>query len=100
MQRPSRGERHAIRADRLAVGEVDGDRDMGVAIRGIENAGGLVRDQGAVGKRAFGRNVALGDRPPLASDWLHGPPPFFSLATITPTLRLSLRGEGNFSRLR
>jgi hypothetical protein len=50
MQRTARADRHAVRTDRLAIGEEDGNLDMRVVVPGIEDASGLVRDQGAVGK--------------------------------------------------
>src|SRR5262249_20339323 len=54
MQWAARADRHAVRADGLPVGEENGDLDMRLAVRRIEDACGLVRDQSAVGKRAFG----------------------------------------------
>ena len=63
VQRASGGDGHAVGADRLPVGEEDGDGNARVLLAGVEDAGGLVGDECAVGKRAFGGNVALRDCP-------------------------------------
>src|SRR5262249_8310485 len=72
VQRAPGSDGDAVGADRLPVGEEDGDRDMRIAVAGVDDAGGLVRDQRAVGERALRRNVTLGDGPALASNALHG----------------------------
>jgi hypothetical protein len=52
-----------IRADRIAVGEVDGDRDVGVLGAGVEEAGGFVTE--LLGFRADGAfgDITLSDGP-------------------------------------
>src|SRR5262249_60868911 len=62
----------AVGTARIQVGEEDGDRDMSIAVAGVDDAGGLVRYQRAVGERALRRNVTLGDGPAPASNALHG----------------------------
>jgi hypothetical protein len=42
VERAPGGNRHAIGTDRLAVGKKDCDRDVRIAIPGVENARGLV----------------------------------------------------------
>src|SRR5262245_32339119 len=96
VQRAAGGDGHAVRADRLPVGEENRDRDARVALPGIENAGGLMGDQCAVGKGAFGGNVTFGDCPSPASNGLHAAPPFFPLKLITRTPGLSFRAAGTF----
>src|SRR6516162_905623 len=96
VQRAACGDGHAVRADRLPVGEENRDRDARVALSGIENAGGLVGDQCAVGKGAFGGNVTFGDCPSPASNGLHAAPPFFPVRLITRTPGLSFRAAGTF----
>ena len=50
MQCALRSDRDPIRADRFTIGEEYGDRDVGIPIAGVENAGGLMRDEGAIGE--------------------------------------------------
>ena len=71
MQRAARRDRHPIGPDRLAIGEEHRDPNLRVAVAGVEDAGRLVRDQRAIGKRALRRNVAFGNGPALASDGFH-----------------------------
>ena len=62
--------RDPVGTDRIAVGEENSERDMRVAAAGIEKASGLVRNEGAVGKRTSRRDMTFGDRPtgaPMAS---------------------------------
>jgi len=68
MQRSPRRHRNAVWADRLTVGEEDGDIDVRCLVAGVENAGSLVRDQSAIGKRALRRDVSFGNGPTLAAD--------------------------------
>src|SRR6266566_278286 len=77
VQRAPGGNGYAVRTDRLAVGEENGNRHMRVTIRGVEDARGFVGDQFAVGIRAFGRDIALRDCPSSASDRLHALLPSF-----------------------
>jgi hypothetical protein len=49
MQRVLASDGDAIRADRLPVGEKNSNGHMRVTLAGVENAGGLVRDQVAIG---------------------------------------------------
>jgi hypothetical protein len=53
MQRPTRRNCNAVVPDRLTVREEDGDIDVRFPVAGVEDAGGFVRDQGAIGKRAL-----------------------------------------------
>lgn len=53
VQGAARRHRYLIRPDRFLVGEEQGDDDVRVAVAGVEDAGGLVRDQRPFGKRAF-----------------------------------------------
>src|SRR5437660_9681708 len=76
MQRASGSDGHAVGADRLPVGEEDGNGDARVLLAGVEDAGGLVGDERAVGKRAFGGDIAFRDCPSSPSDGLHAVPPF------------------------
>ena len=46
MQRSARRDRDAKWANRLAIGKVDGDGYVGVALSGVKDAGRLVRDEG------------------------------------------------------
>src|ERR1700693_788694 len=71
MQRAPRGDADPIRADWLAVGEKNGDADVRHRVGGIEDARGLVRDQGRLVKRALRRNISFGNSPMLASDDFH-----------------------------
>src|SRR5262249_3646493 len=96
VQRAAGGDGHAVRADRLPAGEENGNRDARVALSGIENAGGLVGDQRAVGKGAFGGYVTFGDGPSPASNGLHAAPPFFPLKLLTRTAGLSFRAARTF----
>src|SRR5215475_12845736 len=100
VQRAAGGDGHAVRAGRLAVGEENGNRDARLALPGVENASGLVGDQRAVGKGAFGGNVTFGDCPSPASNGLHAVPPFFPLKMITRTARFSFRAAGTFFSVR
>src|SRR6516162_2331652 len=100
VQRAACGDGHAVRADRLAVGEENGNRDARVTLPGVENASGLVGDQRAVGKGAFGGNVTFGDCPSPASNGLHAVPPFFPPKMITRTARFSFRAAGTFFSVR
>src|SRR5215831_17017170 len=100
VQRAAGGDGHAVRAGRLAVGEENGNRDARLALPGVENASGLVGDQRAVGKGAFGGNVTFGDCPSPASNGLHAVPPFFPLKLITRTVRFSFRAAGTFFSVR
>ena len=47
MQRSARRDRDAKWANRLAIGEVNGDGYVGIAFSGVKDAGRLVRDEGA-----------------------------------------------------
>src|SRR5262249_5760983 len=87
-------------AGRLAVGEENGNRDARVAFPGIEDASGLVGDQRAVGKGAFGGDVTFGDCPSPASNGLHAVTPFFPLKMVTRTARFSFRAAGTFFSVR
>src|SRR5262249_55676018 len=71
MQCAARRHGEPVWPDRFAIGEEDRDRHMRVAIGGVEDAGGLVRGEGAGGIAALGRDVALGDGPPRAPERLH-----------------------------
>src|SRR4029077_20329057 len=42
---------------------------------GIEDARGLVRNQGRLGKRALRRNISFGNSPMFESDEVHSPTP-------------------------
>src|SRR6516164_2774216 len=96
MQRAPGGDGHAVRADRLPVGEEDGNGDARVLLAGVEDAGGLVGNERAVGKRAFGGNVAFRDCPSSPSDGLHAVPPFFPTRMLTRTTRFSFRPQELF----
>ena len=63
MQGSPRLDGDAEGTDRLAVGKEDRDGHMGVARAGIEDAGRLVGDQRAIGKRAFRGDIAFGNGP-------------------------------------
>ena len=71
MQRAPRSDCNPIRADRLAIGQEYGDRDVRVPIAGIEDAGGLMRDQGVIGERTLRRNISFGNGPTLTADRFH-----------------------------
>src|SRR5439155_3039220 len=75
VQRAPAGDGGAIRPDWLPIGEKNGNGHVGVTFAGIEDAGGLVRDQLAIGIRAFGGNISLRNRPSPAADGLHSVPP-------------------------
>ena len=59
MQRPTRRNYNAVVPDRLTVREEDGDIDVRFPVAGVEDAGGFVRDQGAIGKRALPKGCIL-----------------------------------------
>src|SRR6516165_7034259 len=71
MQGPPRRNRDPIGPDRLAIRKVHGDRNLGGTIAGVKDAGCLVGDERAIGKRAFGGDIALRDRPSSASNGFH-----------------------------
>src|SRR5208282_6937152 len=68
---PPRRYGNVVGANRLTVGEEDGDIDVRCLVAGVEDAGGLVRDQGAIGKRTLRRDVSFGNSPTPAADRLH-----------------------------
>ena len=53
-------------ADRFAVGEVDGDLDVGFLLRSVEDAGGLVAGELGAWGRWTRRGRSLRYRPPLS----------------------------------
>jgi hypothetical protein len=59
-----------IRSGRIAVGKIDRDLDVGVAVAGVEQADRLVADHLRLRPVAPGRDVPLGDRPAGGSDVL------------------------------
>jgi len=65
------GDHYAVGADRIAVRKENRDRDVGVGIAGIQDAGGLVRDQRTVRKRALRGDISFRDRPSLVSNRVH-----------------------------
>ena len=48
MQRAPRADRDAIRTGRLTICKEYSDGDVGIPVAGVENAGGLVRDESPV----------------------------------------------------
>src|SRR5689334_11546559 len=68
MPRPTRRHRHAVRPDRLPVGEIDRDGDLRVRVARVEQTSGLVALEGAPLARAVARDVALRNRPETAPD--------------------------------
>src|SRR5208282_3990720 len=103
---PPRRHGNMVGANRLTVGEEDGDIDVRCLVAGVEDAGSLVRDQSAIGKRALRRDVSFGNSPTLAADRLHNhlfaarlPARFFSArskenakgCTLVPSRELSRR---------
>src|SRR5208282_5700915 len=82
---PPRRYGNVVGANRLTVGEEDGDIDVRCLVAGVEDAGSLVRDQSAIGKRTLRRDVSFGNSPMLAAYRLHDhlfavrlPAPIFS----------------------
>src|SRR5436190_23093402 len=75
-----RRHRHPVRARRLAILEVDRDLDLGLAVPGVEETGGLVALHLGLRPVASAGDVSLGDRPhgPARSGFgsvlRHGPP--------------------------
>ena len=67
VQRAAGGDGHAVRADRLPVGEENRDRDARVALPGIENAGGERSMRGR--KRSFRRECNLRRLPIAGVQW-------------------------------
>src|SRR5262249_642153 len=58
---------HAVRSGRFAIGEIDGESDVRLAIARIQDARRFVGQESAVGRDTFRRNVAFGHGPPPAS---------------------------------
>jgi hypothetical protein len=55
--------RDPVRADRIAVGEIDDYLDFGIAISSIQDAGGLMRYQRRVALYAVAWDVAFRNGP-------------------------------------
>src|SRR5262249_52690548 len=102
MQGPPCCNAHPIRADGLAIGEIERDCDLGVPIGDIQEARRFVRQQRAVLARALARNITLRDRPDAVSYRLHfrafvlGTSAIASGRKISPT-RPSRRSRTTFS---
>ena len=78
---PARGHRNRVRPGRFAIREEDGNHDVSVLIRGVEQADRLMAGEFGFGTVAPAGNIALRDRPKPCSDcvllcllvWLPGP---------------------------
>ena len=68
MPRSATLDRHAIGADRVAVGEIDGDLDLRRIVGRVEDASRFVRDEGVLLTQPTTGNVAFGNRPNAMTD--------------------------------
>src|SRR5262245_35004906 len=80
---------------RLAIREINRQRDLCLLVGGVQDAGRLMRDQRPVRVRALRRDVALGDGPSLASDLGHDCLQFFpAFPRESPRARRSYKSRG------
>src|SRR5690606_15752839 len=84
VQRAARRHRYAVWPHGFAVGEVERDLDLRVAVAGIEHAGRLVAGQLPRAARAGGRDVAFRDDPQALSDVFHDGSSLRSTAVALP----------------
>jgi hypothetical protein len=68
---PARGHCNRVGAGRFAIREEDGNQDVSILIRGIEQADGLMAGEFRLGTVAPAGNIALRDCPKPRSDCLH-----------------------------